>query len=377
MKKFEFKMDYDSQTLSLYVEDQLQYSWRQYSHSFSVSTVCAIMGVCGGTPKNKYKAFTEKFNITPSKFAALCKATHYKYYVAPVKEWVSKYGFTSFKKYPDEKKVGAILKVKEILEQAKRDRIENIAPLVIKTKKSPQEMKKDFGKGLWKKLTHNSASRNKLIAQRATGGHLISAMQERSSTALKLGVSDEFLALRDIPWSSLVGGAGKVKTIARFVGDYKRMQEQMGLPVSRTLKWSTAKELHDTAIRAYNERRQLTYIQDFNISTEVPREVKQDGYTLTLLTSGLQVVDEGREMHHCVGSYARDIAEGRYLVYKVEGEERATLGISISHESGAPAYQYQQCYKKCNESVSGKTKAAALTLIAAINKEGRVIKAVC
>jgi len=375
MKKFEFKMDYDKQVLSLYVEDNIQYSWPYYTPVFTVETVCRFMGIQGSIPKTRNKAFTEQYNITPSKFAALCKAVHYKYYISPVKEWVGKYGFTAYKKYPDAQKVVAILKVKDKLEQAKKDGIENIAPFIIKTGKSPHEMKKQLGKGLWKKLTHNSASRNKLIVQRTRYGSTIEALQSMSSTALKLNVKDEILALRDIPWKQLVGGKTKVKTIAMYINDYYRMQGQSGLPVSRELKWSTAKELHDTAIRAYNERRQLTYIQDFSIPAMVPREAKLDGYTLTLLTSGLQVVDEGREMHHCVGSYARDIAEGRYLVYKVEGEERATLGISISHESGAPAYQYQQCYKKCNESVSGKTKAAALTLIAAINKEGRVIKA--
>lgn len=374
MKKFEFKMDYDRQVLSLYVEDNIQYSWPYYTPVFTVETVCRFMGVYGATPKARNKAFTEQYNITPSKFAALCKAVHYKYYISPVKEWVEKYGFTAHKKYPDARKVVAILKVKDKLEQAKKDGIENIAPLIIKTGNSPHEMKKQLGKGLWKKLAHNSASRNKLIVQRTRHGSTIEALQSMSSTALKLDVRDEILALRDIPWKNVVGGKGKVRVIARYISDYYRMQGQMGLPVSRDLKWSTTKSLHDESVRLYNERNRLAYIKDFNIPSDVLREFSCDGVIFSLLTSGQQVVDEGREMHHCVGSYAKSVANGGYLVYKVEGDERATLGITISYEGGKAAYMYQQCYKKCNEQVSAKTKAAALSLVAALNKEGKGVK---
>lgn len=376
MKKFEFKMDYDKQVLSLYVEDHIQCSWPYYSPVFTVGTVCRLLGVYGATPKARNKAFTEQYNITPSKFATLCKAVHYKYYISPVKEWVDKYGFTAYKKYPDAQKVVAILKVKDKLEQAKKDGIENIAPFIIKTGKSPHEMKKQLGKGLWKKLAHNSASRNKLIVQRTRYGSTIEALQSKSSTALKLDVRDEMLALRDIPWKDVVGGKINVKRIAIYISDYYRMQNQMGLPVSRELKWSTAGSLHNEAVRLYDERRRLSYIQDFNIPPTILREFKRDEIIFSLLTSGQQVIDEGREMHHCVGSYAQSVANGGYLVYKVEGGERATLGITISYESGKVVYMYQQCYKRCNEQVSAKTKAAALSLVAALNKEGKVIKSI-
>ncbi len=376
MKKFEFKMDYDRQVLSLYVEDNIQYSWPYYVSTFKVESVCKLMGVYGATPKTRNKAFTEQYNITPSKFAALCKAVHYKYYIAPVKEWVEKYGFTAYKKYPDARKVIAILKVKDKLEQAKKDGIENIAPLIIKTGNSPHEMKNQFGKGLWKKLSHNSASRNRLIVQRTRYGSTMETLQAMSSTALKLDVKDEILALRDIPWKNVVGGKRGVKRIAMYISDYYRMQEQMGLPVSRDLKWSTAKTLHDESVRLYNERKRLSSIRDFNIPPTILREFKCDEIIFSLLTSGQQVIGEGREMYHCVGSYTRSVANGGYLVYKVEGGERATLGITISYEGGKAAYMYQQCYKKCNEQVSAKTKAAALSLVAALNKEEKVVKPV-
>lgn len=376
MKKFEFKMDYDRQALSLYVEDNVQYTWPYYTPVFTVKTVCGLMGIRGSSPKTRNKAFTEQYNITPRKFAALCKAVHYKYYISPVKEWVGKYGFTAYKKYPDAQKVVAILRVKDKLEQAKKDGIENIAPLIIKTGNSPHEMKKQLGKGLWKKLAHNSASRNKLIVQRTRYGSTIEALQSMSSTALKLYVSDEMLALRDIPWKDVVGGKIDVKRIAIYINDYYQMQNQMGLPVSRELKWSTARSLHDESVRLYNERKRLSSIRDFNIPPTILREFKRDEIIFSLLTSGQQVIDEGREMYHCVGSYTRSVANGGYLVYKVEGEERATLGITISYEGGKADYMYQQCYKKCNEQVSAKTKAAALSLIAALNKEGKVVKPV-
>lgn len=53
-------------------------------------------------------------------------------------------------------------------------------------------------------------------------------------------------------------------------------------------------------------------------------------YTLAALRSGKALAEEGRAMHHCVGSYARDVIEGKSRIYSIrnrENERVATMEL--------------------------------------------------
>ena len=58
------------------------------------------------------------------------------------------------------------------------------------------------------------------------------------------------------------------------------------------------------------------------------------GCKFELLASPLDLVTEGAEMHHCVGSYAEQVEAGSYAAYRVVvGPERATVGIRAQGKS--------------------------------------------
>jgi len=48
------------------------------------------------------------------------------------------------------------------------------------------------------------------------------------------------------------------------------------------------------------------------------------------ITDARDLLREGREMHHCVGSYAPDVAAGRVFVYRVLAPARATVALGAT-----------------------------------------------
>lgn len=75
---------------------------------------------------------------------------------------------------------------------------------------------------------------------------------------------------------------------------------------------------------------------------------------------------EGKEMHHCVGSYTIDGYKGNYKVYHAEYEEKPyTLGI----EAFSGMYRFQQCYGTCNSYAPAEVREASMVLIDLLNKE--------
>lgn len=51
---------------------------------------------------------------------------------------------------------------------------------------------------------------------------------------------------------------------------------------------------------------------------------------ITPLSSRLAILEEGREMKHCITSYINRVERGSYYVYRMEKPERLTIGVSCS-----------------------------------------------
>jgi hypothetical protein len=91
-----------------------------------------------------------------------------------------------------------------------------------------------------------------------------------------------------------------------------------------------------------------------------------DGFTFTRLTSPLEIGLEGASQHHCVGSYAHEAKRGKYQVFRIEGPERATLGL---FQRGPKFWAVDQVYGACNQVVSEKCRDAAYKVAKAISEE--------
>lgn len=233
--------------------------------------------------------------------------------------------------------------------EAERDRLHHLIPIILTFTASPQAIRAKIGRGAWRRAANNTVSRNLLIMN-AT----LRCTRDRQDEA--------FSRILDMPSGIMRGigySVGEAEMIAARITPRKRPMEfqqtvhliedtrRMMLPGEFNPQWSLARirQEHEAATRMVMQKR-------YSNEAFAPAWSFQDGpYTATLLTSQAEIATEGEVQHHCVASYARMAAHGECAILRIEGKERATL--SVMHGT------VQQVYGACNAAVSAECKLFA------------------
>lgn len=120
--------------------------------------------------------------------------------------------------------------------------------------------------------------------------------------------------------------------------DHLKMIEKLGLPreqkylypddfrnaheeLAKRIRFENEKELREKAERRRAEAEKLI--------------MEKDGYVIMPLLLPEELRQEGKKMHHCVGSYAEDVATGECLIFSVrkqEDEEQPLATIELQKE---------------------------------------------
>jgi PcfJ-like protein len=99
--------------------------------------------------------------------------------------------------------------------------------------------------------------------------------------------------------------------------------------------------LHDTEVERRNRALRL------GLGTALPpAPVPSLPGEIEYLGTGLELDEEGRQMHHCVGAYGRRVLEGECYVYRVLRPERCTLSIALAP---GPSFCVQQLKRAYND----------------------------
>lgn len=330
------------------------------------------------------KFFTEKVGCTPSAMVKVVNQVMYKEHVLPYEKYlpyVSGYSVVN----GWEEKCKALKLIKESLphvEQAYKDGLTNILPLVATANKSPQELKTIFSKKGWKSLSKNKVSRNKLIANNSwfvINEEVKDAERYRDmlptipSTLLKYQMSLSFLLYASSHFKGSWNKGEFLSTQHNLIYDLKRMAERYEQPFNWNWSPRRMKEEHDrlTVIQKEEQRRQQAHLLgEFPFaSLNLPR-VEHEGYVAQYIPTGEALMDEGDAMEHCVGGYAQSCHDKNYIVYSVtkDGERSSTIGFNVRDwEKDKGIYVYvSQHYKKYNQSVFdvAETEIANLVLLA-------------
>lgn len=304
----------------------------------------------GGSPKQNYAFF---------------KSLQYKYFVAPYSDILTKICYIpGMICEPALKRIAA---THSICRPVFEDGLHNILPIVVATGKSPQELRKELGKGVWKTLANNSLNKNKNIvlnvnadvrAHYSADERTIAMRAELPSTVLKAFRGHSLSMLEHVSkhyrgqWTSkkspqpkladLVSGRAKLEpkrpnwaSISNTVNDTKWMADKLNAPFDA--EWTPRKmqERHDQYAK---EIMKLKHSPDpIEWLNKICPRFEYAGYTATLLNNRLAIAEEGQVMGHCVGSYAESVANGSYLVYSVtdaDGQRSSTIGITVLTDSG-------------------------------------------
>lgn len=243
------------------------------------------------------------------------------------------------------------------INEAERDGLYNLIPVIIAHGAAPQAIRTTIGRGAWRRVANNSVTRNKLIMNAA-----MRCADDKRAAA--------FCRMLEIPSGLLrwVNGATDDEIHAARITPRKRMAEfqqtlhtvsdtrAMMLPDEFNPQWgyTRMRQEHELATKAIMERR----FSDKKFSPDF--EFEATGFKAVLLTSQADIAVEGSMQHHCVASYARNAAMGDYAVFRIEGKERATAGLAKS--------RVDQVYGACNNPVSEACKAFVIKLATAYAK---------
>lgn len=248
----------------------------------------------------------------------------------------------------------AAQRVREHVLQAHADGLAHLVPIIIAFEKSPSEIRSNLGGAVWRRLANNSKSRNHKISQA-----LFSVpMGERAEVCASIiGIKSGNLHVLHLEMNraELAAHADAISTCDGFTEAMMLVRDAHAMR-NYNPRWSLnrLRREHD------REAERIATAQHSTKPFCAPHIATVDGFTFTRLTSPAEVAKEGHTQSHCVGGYIRACQSGRYAVYKVEGKERATLGLHI--QDGTP-WGLDQLYGACNSRVSDACRSAAMDLI--------------
>ncbi|WP_428516309.1 hypothetical protein [Roseovarius sp.] len=229
-------------------------------------------------------------------------------------------------------------------QQAEKDGIKHVSPILVAFCASPAEVKAQVGAGLWKQVHHAKLTSNK----------------HRLTLMLRMGWSFEQSLIwptrrRFDPWKYRSYGNAKLHQAARLAGDGGDVVEwlmllrdcaRMGVQIDPSWGRKRLRREHDAAaLEAVLKNADPTpWAKSWFIDV--------DGYSFSLLTSEVALATEGATMSDCVRGYAPYCRSGVEVVLSIQGPERATC----SWRRGDPALQVKGRF---NRSVSLKCVRAA------------------
>jgi hypothetical protein len=245
--------------------------------------------------------------------------------------------------------VNSAVENNHLVQQAVKDNTLNVLPLMLHKRMDTQQLKAEYGKGLWKKLSNTSKSRMKLLIK------VIDSNPEWADIrtwVLKEYKGEPYMQSKsELVAARVAPKAGTYRQTYQLIFDTMRMANHRGETVNPQWSYKRWEEEHNRLTKDF-----LTKQYSDKTFTEVV-VYEEDGYTFTLLNNQLDIATEGKIMRHCVASYTGQAIRGKYAVFRVEGKgERATLGLRSEIDN---VFYLDQCYGKMNSLVSGNIYTAA------------------
>lgn len=239
------------------------------------------------------------------------------------------------------------------------------------------EAKECLGKGLWKAVCNNSMTRNDTIVniiinvqcnkQPAMTNEelrlLVDIINKVPSTLFKVIDFDMWghllticvnTGINNIPLrvikekNNLLKDIDKysIKVLSHIIKDTSDMCGYVGYKFNSLWSTKRIRREHDIVTKMVEAKNNSPELLDS--LANFPKTITFIGATAYLLKSRYEIVKHGREQHHCVASYANQIAAGNYVVYKIEKTDTptATFGTDLVRNSIRT-----QLYGPCNSHV--------------------------
>lgn len=330
-----------------------------------------------GRKRERYKQFHKEHGYTASTLSKVINKSLAKMWIVPIPSPVMSLCYMGKNKGWNKPAVKKAHKIMPLLEQTLKDGNKHVLPLVYKYGVDTQELKKEFGKGRWKRICKQSFNRVKQITRiprpLTKTEFDIFADPSYPSTLLHTGLTDWGV----IEWAKekrVCTKLGKKWTRYRhYINDSYLLAERLGKPLTKKDFPETLdgwKETHDALKKEVNALRysknKWPHISELKWAYD-----PSFGFDVVLYDNAFDILTEGKEMHHCVAGYAEMVGEKKYLVFSLrkEGKRYSTLGVRVM-ESGV--YMFDQHYKKYNQTLESNDGARVIAsqIIETLNNGG-------
>lgn len=326
----------------------------------------------GVHPRDTYKEFAKKTGVGPAVAMKHVNALAYKLFVAPIgNKHVKKFALNFRKKGSiDKSAINNLQLTKSKLDQVDQDGIYNVAPFVYSHNANPEELRKKFGKGVWKGICKNSFTRNQYLMHRSIQEWTVDQSKISSAVLRECkGEEPEVMLLVSNACKGKLSDKKLLNNTRIHIIDMIRMYNLMNdnsFKINPNWSLRRIKEEHDAAVikmRTYLQKQdEAINSVEFEYNDFYPAEFTvgdAPDFKAVLLRNGAEVVAEGELMGHCVGGYAPYCRSGSYVVYSirdVNGCNYATLGLHRfdSYKLDFKFVKFQQCYKRFNHQVDNE-----------------------
>ncbi|MEL6640736.1 MAG: hypothetical protein AAFP98_05395 [Pseudomonadota bacterium] len=207
----------------------------------------------------------------------------------------------------------------EAVAVARRDRLEQLIPIILAERKSVPELRKTLGKATWRRIHHADTGTNLLRAL-----VWLRHQQEAIWSDIAMVPDHHLRSCRNvIDWET-----GQFAATHAPEGEFQKYamlyRDVIKLGVRPRPQWSPAR------VRRERDRRfSQSKIKQASAVSWAPSFICQIGdFRFSRLCDDRALVTEGIAMRHCVASYRDDARTGSAVVMRCEGAERATLRFS-------------------------------------------------
>lgn len=340
--------------------------------------------------KAYYKEAGDELGCSCNKFASMLNGAIVRAYITPNKMFIDRFAttwrFNLEKKRREPVRNGTcVLMVNNNASlgyEYIKDNMDHLAGFGVVFGWNAAKAKSIMGKNLWRRLCHNSKSRNDMIINTANllsfegdGHKKVHILESIPSTILgratnvlahlcdveyRLGVQNvtrKVINYFNRPLHKICGD--DIIGVTNNIVDVNRMCEQSGKAFNPA--WSITRMLaeHNNLIKAVVLKDASK--DDFVVTKFLQNEYIDDKFKATLIKSEYDLKGLGVEQKHCVGSYAFPCNRLEYAVYTITDDTGliSTLGISAPWGKSG----HTQHYHALNKQVTDETRIAFGKLI--------------
>ncbi|MDA8655975.1 PcfJ domain-containing protein [Luminiphilus sp.] len=113
--------------------------------------------------------------------------------------------------------------------------------------------------------------------------------------------------------------------------------------------------LHDRLVVELNQWRRRELIRnEYGQPVSLPQPPLPATVNIIPITSQAELIEEGREMHHCIASHLKSVVEGKFAVYRMIAPERLTIEVLVIGEG---QLGLREVRGKCNRLPSAASSA--------------------